>query len=208
MFVLKITGKGNEGSRGNVSGIRISGAPDLYENKIWLQGGLYYTPPGTDGSEHTYRQRVANHYQLSALNKSRLKYCMFFHYLLFLAMFAKLFPDILDKLDIFILEIEELSIPKPLWWEYIWCIGLLSSIFGLDATKKESSCCYEKLYVWTYLTGDEEDVEEIHVWQGYPYGMLWYAFILLAMQVHSFSLYFAWKLISVWKMKYGTKKVD
>lgn len=37
---------------------------------------------------------------------------MFFHYLLFLAMFAKLSADILDKLDIFILEIEELSIPK------------------------------------------------------------------------------------------------
>lgn len=48
----------------------------------------------------------------SAQNKSRLKYCIFFHYLLFFAMLAKLSADILDRLDIFILEIEELQIPK------------------------------------------------------------------------------------------------
>jgi hypothetical protein len=74
--------------------------------------GLYYTPPGTDGTDHAFRQRVAPQYALSALNKSRLKYCIFFHYLLFFAMLAKLSADILDKLDIFILEIEELSIPQ------------------------------------------------------------------------------------------------
>lgn len=48
----------------------------------------------------------------SALNKSRLKHCIFFHYLLFFVMLAKLSADILDKLDIFILEIEELRIPQ------------------------------------------------------------------------------------------------
>lgn len=31
-------------------------------------------------------------------------------------MLGKLSADILDKLDIFILEIEELRVPKPLWW--------------------------------------------------------------------------------------------
>lgn len=48
----------------------------------------------------------------SATNKSRLKYCIFFHYLLFFVMLAKLSADILDHLDIFILEIEELQIPQ------------------------------------------------------------------------------------------------
>lgn len=55
-------------------------------------------------------------FYFSALNKSRLKFCIFFHYLLFFVMLAKLSADILDKLDIFILEIEELRVPKPLWW--------------------------------------------------------------------------------------------
>lgn len=48
----------------------------------------------------------------SATNKSRLKYCIFFHYLLFFVMLAKLSADILDYLDIFILEVEELQIPQ------------------------------------------------------------------------------------------------
>jgi hypothetical protein len=51
----------------------------------------------------------------SALNKSRLKFCIFCHCALFLVMLAKLSADILDRLDIFILEIEELRVPKPLW---------------------------------------------------------------------------------------------
>lgn len=71
----------------------------------------------------------------SALNKSRLKYCIFFHYLLFFMMLAKLSADILDRLDIFILEIEELQIPPPLWWEYFWCTSILMSFVGLSAAK-------------------------------------------------------------------------
>ncbi|XP_019865900.1 protein jagunal [Aethina tumida] len=189
--------------------------------------GLHYTPPGTDGLDHAFRQRVATHYQKSALNKSRLKYCIFFHYLLFFAMLAKLSADILDKLDIFILEIEELSIPQPLWWEYIWCISLLLSFLGLDAIKKNRVApmrnymvglvlfgflpiLYATIYyfsdVWTYLTfEEEEELDDVQFWQGYPYGLLWYTFILLALQVHLFSMHFAWNLISAWRSK-GTKK--
>ena len=43
--------------------------------------------------------------------KSRLKWCFVFQILLFVVMLAKLTSDILDKLDIFVLEIEELEIP-------------------------------------------------------------------------------------------------
>lgn len=93
-------------------------------------------------------------FSFSVLNKSRLKCCIFFHYLLFIVMLAKLSADILDKLDIFILEIEELSIPQvctrhcdfatksfsglfqPLWWEYVWCVSLLFSFLGLSALRK------------------------------------------------------------------------
>jgi len=71
----------------------------------------------------------------SLLNKSRLKYCIFFHALLFFIMLAKLMSDILDRLDIFILEIEELEIPQPLWWEYIWFASILTSFIGLSAAR-------------------------------------------------------------------------
>lgn len=72
----------------------------------------------------------------SVLNKSRFKACTMFHYLLFFVMLAKLSADILDKLDIFVLEIEELQIPNPLWWEYVWCLSILITFVGLWATKQ------------------------------------------------------------------------
>ena len=48
----------------------------------------------------------------SALSKSRLKACLFLHILLFFLLLTKLSADIFDRLDIFILEIEELEVPK------------------------------------------------------------------------------------------------
>lgn len=50
-------------------------------------------------------------------------------------MLAKLTSDILDRLDIFVLEIEELEVPTPLWWEYIWLASLLTSFLGLSAAR-------------------------------------------------------------------------
>lgn len=194
--------------------------------------GQHYTPLGTDGADHSYRQRIAAQYHISALNKSRLKHCIFFHYLLFFVMLAKLSADILDKLDIFILEIEELRIPQPLWWEYIWCVSLLFSFLGLAAARKNRikpmrnyiiglvvfgylPLIYAIVYyfgdVWVYLTYDEEEdaneLDEVHMWQGMSYGLLWYGFIIIALQIHSFSSYFAWNLISAWRFK-GTKKME
>lgn len=179
---------------------------------------------GTDGSDFNHRQKVASQYQISATNKSRLKYCIFFHYLLFFVMLAKLSADILDRLDIFILEIEELQVPQPLWWEYTWCLSFIVSTLALSAIKRNKiktlqqymigvvalgygPILYAVVYyfkdVWIYLTVGK--TEEIHIWQDLPYGLLWYAFILLASQVHAFSLYFSWNLLVAWKTR-GSKK--
>ncbi|XP_043275960.1 protein jagunal [Venturia canescens] len=181
---------------------------------------------GTDGSDYNHRQKIATQYQISAMNKSRLNCCIFFHYVLFFVMLAKLSADILDRLDIFILEIEELQIPQPLWWEYIWCVSLLLSFLGLSAIKKNKiktlqrymigivvlgfgplfySTIYYASDVWTYLSVGV--TEDIHMWQNMPYGLLWYGFILLAFQVHFFSLLFSWKLLVAWKAR-GSRKID
>lgn len=125
----------------------------------------------------------------SALNKSRLKYCIFFHYLLFFVMLAKLFSDVLDRLDIFILEIEELRVPKPLWWEYLWCISVVLSFLGLSAARANKIVDMQKymlgvtafgvlpvLYCMFYYMSDvidyctmepDTDIDdtEIHMWQ-------------------------------------------
>ncbi|XP_058799738.1 protein jagunal [Phymastichus coffea] len=182
-------------------------------SRVTLQQAL-----GTDGSDFQHRQKVATHYQISAMNKSRLKYCMVFHYVLFSVMLAKLSADILDRLNIFILEIEELQIPQPLWWEYIWCISLFLSFLGLPAIKTNKikslkqymigivilgvgPILYATIYyfkdVYEYLM--DGDKANIQVWQGYPYGVLWYGFILAASQVHGFTLYFSYNLLMAWQ---------
>lgn len=142
-------------------------------------------------------------------------------------MLAKLSADILDRLDIFILEIEELQVPEPLWWEYLWCLSIFASFLGLSATRRNriktmknymlgigilgfGTTIFATIYyfsdVWTYVTTG--DTENIQMWQGYPYGMLWYAFILAAYQVHFFSLYFAWNLITAWRARGAAKKQE
>ncbi|KAG8035526.1 hypothetical protein G9C98_006972 [Cotesia typhae] len=59
--------------------------------------------------------------------------------------------------------------------------------------------------VWVYLTVGK--TEDILLWKDLPYGLLWYAFILAAFQVHSFTLYFSSKLLSAWKSR-GLRKAD
>ncbi|PZC75418.1 protein jagunal isoform X2 [Helicoverpa armigera] len=195
------------------------------------RGGVMVT--GTNGADFEHREKIAAQYQISALNKSRLKYCVFFHHIMFLVMLAKLSADILDKLDIFILEIEELQIPQPLWWEYIWCLSLLLSFLGLSAIKRNNirqlrryiygitalgfgPLLYCVLYycgdVWRYLTMDEDEDDssevDIELWQGYPYGLLWYAFVLLASQIHFFQLYFSYNLLKAWRARGALRKAD
>jgi hypothetical protein len=187
---------------------------------------------GTDGTDFEHRQRVAAHYQISALNKSRLKYCIFFHYLLFFVMLTKLSADILDHLDIFILEIEELRVPKPLFWEYVWCISIVLSFMGLSAARRNQILSMQRymigvilfgllpvLYCFFYYLGDVIDYmrledgadiskSEIMVWQNLPYGLLWYGFVFMALQVHGFSLYFAWNLVTAWKSRGNIRKTQ
>ena len=51
-------------------------------------------------------------------------------------MVGKLASDVLDRLDIFVLEIEELQVPAPLWWEYVWCLSIITTFIGLSAAKR------------------------------------------------------------------------
>lgn len=138
---------------------------------------------------YSYFCRLFFPFARSATNKSRLKYTIFFHYLMFFGMLAKLSADILDRLDIFILEIEELRVPAPLWWEYIWCVSVVLSFVGLSAAKSNrlkqmqkymagvvafgiGPMLYGLVYYFRdtvdYLTlepGTEVADTEIHMWQ-------------------------------------------
>jgi len=174
---------------------------------------------GTDGTDFTHRQKVAAHYESSVVNKSRLKFCIFLHYLLFLAMCLKLAEDVLDRLDVFILELEELYIPKPHIWEWLWSSNVLLTFVGLTAIKNNylsrmkiyawgmfflglCPVIYAMIYyfndLWSFI--DHHDVTKVQDWKGYPVALIWYSFLVVAIQVHFFQLVFAIMLISSWKI--------
>lgn len=159
-------------------------------------------------------------FKLIALYKSRLRFCIFLHFVLFIAMLAKLSEDILDRMDIFILELEELYVPKPLIWEWIWICSILVAILGLRAAAVNrlstmnlfgggtiifgifplfGAAIYYFSDIWKYA--DLKSEADIEKWQGYPVCVIWYVFILIAFQMHIFSLYFAFKLIKMWRSK-------
>ena len=143
------------------------------------------------------------------------------HYLLSGLMLAKLSDDILDRFDVFILELQQLYIPKPLLWEWIWTLSVFFNFIARKAMKKNNSSSM-KFYLftlnftaifpvfyaliiyfsdfWTYI--DSRDVSKVtHVWNKFPLAVIWYGFLLVALQVHLAQFVFAYKLIKIWSFK-------
>lgn len=135
-------------------------------------------------------------------------------------MCLKLSEDILDRLDIFILEFQELYIPKPLAWEWLWSSSIIFAIMGLNALSKnrlQSLTSYAAgtfvlavcpvLGVAVYFFNDVSEYADmkneanVEFWQGLPVAVWWYGFIMVAFQVHLFSIFFAAKLIKIWRVK-------
>jgi len=181
---------------------------------------------GTDGRDFLHRQRVASQYQVSSQIKWRLKFCVVLHTLLFALLAMKLSADILDRLDIFILEVEELEIPQPLKWEYLWCFSILYSFCAFSACKRNSifylqiyiggiatlglapallALCYYLPDAYQYISTGAK--EEVQLWQGLPYAVLNLAFLVPALQIHGFALYFSHRLLAAWKSR-GAKKAQ
>ena len=82
---------------------------------------------GRTESNHNSLKSIFNNptYFYSSKNKTRLKTCIGFHFMLSVLMALKLLPEVLDKLDVFVLEIEELLIPKV----------ILTNTYGSSLTK-------------------------------------------------------------------------
>jgi len=169
----------------------------------------------TDGQLDAYN-RVILKGQVE-VNKNRLKWAISVHFYLVFLMLTKLSSDVLDKLDIFVLELEELFVPKPLFWEWLWLLSLPVTFFGLSATKVPNLPAVKRFLIGTmvfslvpiligmglhfydcyeFLTEGMSD--NVAVWQGYPLAVLWYAFFFVALQVHLYEIYFGNCLMQAW----------
>uniref|UniRef100_A0A0K2SZT6 Jagunal n=1 Tax=Lepeophtheirus salmonis TaxID=72036 RepID=A0A0K2SZT6_LEPSM len=153
-----------------------------------------------------------------AQTKSRLKWSVLFHYVLGFILFAKLVPDILDRLGIFVLEIEELLIPKAKLWELFWILSIPATLLGLLSSKKSNASMMTKFFYSILVLGlfpvlvgfaanfselyryaSSKDIEKVETWNGFPVSVLWYVYLFMALQAHLFELYFAKTLIKVWQ---------
>lgn len=170
--------------------------------------------------------RRAHRLRFIAHTKSKLKWNNIFHLILGFVMLAKLFPAILDKLDIFIMEIEELFIPKPDLWEWVWLLSLASTVPAFMASKKSNvtqirvfqvliiSCGILPLLVgmashfsdaYAFISADKKT--KVLMWMGLPVSMLWYAFIILALQCHGMQMHFSGILVNAWQSSKTKKRL-
>merc|ERR1719391_318636 len=141
-------------------------------------------------------------------------------------MLAKLLPAILDKLDIFIMEIEELFVPKPDTWEWVWMLSLTAIVPAFMASKKSNVtqmrvfqgiimlCGFLPLLValathfsdaYAFISGDKKT--KVLKWMGLPVSLLWYGFIILALQCHGLQMHFSGILVNAWQSSKSKKRL-
>ena len=171
---------------------------------------------GTDGSDYQHREQIAPHYLTSAQTKSRLRGLIYTHFLLALVVFSQILTYHLPSLT-------TLNIPRPHLWQYMWLISVLASICGLLSLNKNKVLLMKLFFRGTVLFGlgtiittivfnlrdlfifkklkTNHQLEEIEpqTFFGFPLLVLWYIFLIIAVQIHAYSLYMANVLLGSWQ---------
>ena len=160
----------------------------------------------------------------SATYKSWLKILIFFHLALLVLMTFRLSTSIFVMFGIrppgFL---QTFRLPVAQGWEYAWLCSGFAAVFAMLAIPRNRLFLLKQSCVGTLLFGLGpvlyaavtllDDMLEYYnsretkiLFLGFPVVVMWYMFLIVALQVHSFELYFMWKLFSAWKPK--KKKVN
>lgn len=159
---------------------------------------------GTDGSDFKHRESIAEHYQISALNKGRLRTCVFSHLVLAVVLVVKI---VIDVLRVKYNYDPKVSAPLTVKWGYrLWLIGCIAIFIGFNAIRKNKVLLLQVYFGLVALLSIVPTLLPIdQIMKGYPMGWFYYCFSMISMQVHIFSLIFSWKLIVVWKGQSAAK---
>lgn len=133
-------------------------------------------------------------------------------------MILKLSEDLLDRADIFILELQELRIPKPDIWEWLYA-GSVLGLLVAGRSFKTNSAGMIKLFlaivtclaVVPLLLGQckylpdfikfmqVKNVEEIqYVWRNWPVSVFFELIFVAGLQVHCAQLFYGFRLLKLW----------
>uniref|UniRef100_A0A915JAM7 Protein jagunal n=1 Tax=Romanomermis culicivorax TaxID=13658 RepID=A0A915JAM7_ROMCU len=173
---------------------------------------------GSDGSDFKHRQRVANHYKESVVNKFRLKCVLILHIFLIVLLFFRVSEDILDQFDLDWAPLERLNLPTPHFWEYWWLLSFAPIMLAFWSMPKNNSrlmtqsyYCFFALALLPIACGAgyllpslykfiyEPSSQKFDLFIKFPIIILEYAFFAVSFQVHIFTMYFASQLIKAWR---------
>uniref|UniRef100_A0A5K3FLT1 Protein jagunal n=1 Tax=Mesocestoides corti TaxID=53468 RepID=A0A5K3FLT1_MESCO len=174
-------------------------------------------PIGSDGSDFQHRERVVEPYSQSSLFKKRLRTTFFLHIALWFLVAMKLLPDILFKFGLVSrLFMRKYPLPPNDLWEYAWAFGsVLPVLFGYLSFGKNKVYLIRLSLLGTIVFGFVPIVmgcflrayelmdyyytkQSRHNLFNFPFVVLIYIFFSICIQIHSFSLYFSWKLMTIW----------
>jgi len=172
---------------------------------------------GTDGNDFYHRETIAGHYKSSVVNKGRLKLLMFLHFMLVLLMTFRLstFFFVMAEMrppSFF----QQLQLPRPQMWEFVWLVTVLPVFFGYVAIRKNRVFLLQQYLIGTFVFGVLSSLYAIYshfedlleywetktateYYKGYPVIVMWYMFLMVAMQLHIAEIYFSYLLLKAWK---------
>jgi len=146
---------------------------------------------------------------------------LYIHVLVAIGLLVKLSPAIFDYLDVFILQLEEQNIPKPLLWEWVWFGGtFLLFLIGANAIKASKVGKIQIFNALVFLLGVlpilyvvvifypdayaymyDRPSKIYQTWKGLPVAILWYIFALVALNIHFWEIYYGFVLKDAWNIK-------
>lgn len=181
-------------------------------------------PEGSDGTDFQHREHVASHYETSAAYKLRMRYVIYLHLLLVVLVVFRLSAGLCLLFGLQPPSIlQELEMPPAQMWEFVWLITAVASLFGLIALRRNRAFLVQQYLIGTVVFGLgpvfygiismlDDLLEYWHTREtkatffGFPAVLLWNMFLVIALQVHVFGLWFGWTLMGAWKSRGITKK--
>lgn len=137
-------------------------------------------------------------------------------------MLGRLLPGIAGAFGFTVVSLRRLDLPHPRPWEYAWLASLLAAVIGWRSTPQNNLLLLKQFILGTVVFGLapvcfgffdlKKDIilylqERKYTYEmlGFPAVLLWSAFMLIALQLHIFSLYFSYVLLRAWKPRAGDK---
>lgn len=177
-----------------------------------------------DGADFSHREKVANHYKASSVNKTRFKLVSFLHIALAILMVFRLTVSFCVMFGVRPPSaLQRMRFPKAEAWEHVWLCSIISTIFGLIALRRNKTFLMQQYLIGTVVFGVgsvlyalydmSDDVmkylntkESTKLFLGYPIVILWSMFLVICLQVHMFGVYFAWNLLKAWTAATSKKR--